>query len=187
MNDTFCGVKATVDKYYDQLINHRLCLPDILMQEVSNTRNDLCGKPLCALGVSLIDTNHTTGEEIIKLATQIHGYLMTLQIIKENGAFRWIYDKTQVSEKEVNRISSHLLALLASAKNGTDAERAVAKMNLLPQAEKDLLLQSWNQTAENHSSECCLHQLFEDQVKCDGNATALEYKGDVLSYSRLNT
>ncbi|XP_055306821.1 uncharacterized protein LOC129571077, partial [Sitodiplosis mosellana] len=88
--------------------------------------------------------------------------------------------------EDVKSISSRLLVLLGSAHNADQAKMSVAKMNLLPEVERNLLLYTWNQTTVAYSPTCCLHQLFEQQVERDSQATALKYKGETLSYAELN-
>src|SRR5947207_1679540 len=48
-------------------------------------------------------------------------------------------------------------------------ERAPAtparRLDVLPPAERRLLLETWNQTAAAYRREACVHQLFEEQVR----------------------
>ncbi|XP_055301721.1 dimodular nonribosomal peptide synthase-like [Sitodiplosis mosellana] len=189
LNGTFSDVVASVEEQYRQLVNHLPCLSDTLIRHASNSIKDSRGKKPWALAVSLNDTqveyeySTTTGSE---LAPYAHGSLMTMQINKHSGAFRWIYDTSRISEKEMNRVSSHLLVLLASAHSDDKVKQPVAKLDLLPKDERDLLLFTWNQETKTYPPACCLHQLFEKQVERDGEAIAVECKGKTLSYSELN-
>ncbi|XP_055308947.1 uncharacterized protein LOC129572860, partial [Sitodiplosis mosellana] len=58
---------------------------------------------------------------------------------------------------------------------------------VVPIEERTLLLHTWNQTTVTYSPTCCLHQLFEEQVECEGEATAVKFNGETLSYKELNT
>ncbi|XP_055303140.1 uncharacterized protein LOC129568840, partial [Sitodiplosis mosellana] len=182
LNDTFSNVVTSVKNDYKQLINHLPCLTDILIRHV-DSMNNLSGKNTRALAVSLIDTQNVHDDA----SEHVHGSLMTLEINKHNGAFRWIYDTNQLSEEEVNRISLRLLVLLASAHSADQANVNVAKLNLLPKAEREQLLYSWNQTTVPLSPARCLHQLFEAQVECNGKAIAVECEGETSSYEKLNS
>lgn len=148
VNDTFSDIKICVEKYYEYL----QCLPIALIRQA--TRTSSIGKISWTLGISLIGIQteqvHFTSDNS-KLAVYVHGSLMTLQINKQGGSFRWIYDQNQISAQEVDRITSRLLVLLTSANNEYNTRKSVAKLNLLPKAERNLLLYMWNQTIATHT------------------------------------
>ncbi|KAK9760608.1 hypothetical protein K7432_015203 [Basidiobolus ranarum] len=62
----------------------------------------------------------------------------------------------------------------------------VRQLNILPNEERELLLDTWNATEEPYQDHQCIHQLFEDQVESNPHATALVYEDQVLSYFELN-
>ncbi|WP_214086504.1 non-ribosomal peptide synthetase [Photorhabdus heterorhabditis] len=63
---------------------------------------------------------------------------------------------------------------------------AVSQLNILPLAERRLLLETWNATQTEYPTECCVHHLFEQQVAASPDATALIFSGEKLSYAQLN-
>ncbi|WP_166310137.1 non-ribosomal peptide synthetase [Photorhabdus cinerea] len=63
---------------------------------------------------------------------------------------------------------------------------AVSQLNILPSAERRLLLETWNATQTEYPTECCVHHLFEQQVAASPDATALIFSGEKLSYAELN-
>ncbi|ERT10237.1 hypothetical protein O185_26210, partial [Photorhabdus temperata J3] len=65
-------------------------------------------------------------------------------------------------------------------------ETPVRQLEILPEAELTLLLGTGNATETVYSDALCIHQLFEQQVEKTPAATALEYKGQSLSYAGLN-
>ncbi|EQB97795.1 hypothetical protein B738_28857 [Photorhabdus temperata subsp. temperata M1021] len=66
-------------------------------------------------------------------------------------------------------------------------ETPVRTLNILPQAERKLLLETWNATETAYPEQLCFHQLFEQQVEKNPDAIALVYEGQNLSYTELNT
>ncbi|MBC8943728.1 Amino acid adenylation [Xenorhabdus indica] len=66
-------------------------------------------------------------------------------------------------------------------------ETPVRALNILPQAERTLLLTTWNTTETPYPAALCIHQLFEQQVVKTPQATALIAGDKVLNYSELNT
>ncbi|MCW7550878.1 amino acid adenylation domain-containing protein, partial [Photorhabdus sp. APURE] len=66
-------------------------------------------------------------------------------------------------------------------------DRPVRALEILPEAERTLLLKTWNATETVYPDQLCIHQLFEQQVERTPDATALIYEEQTLSYAELNT
>ncbi|WP_246432641.1 AMP-binding protein, partial [Xenorhabdus indica] len=66
-------------------------------------------------------------------------------------------------------------------------ETPVRAVEILPEAERTLLLTTWNTTETAYPEAWCLHQLFEQQVAKTPQATALIMGDESLSYRELNT
>ncbi|MDX7992799.1 amino acid adenylation domain-containing protein, partial [Xenorhabdus littoralis] len=111
------------------------------------------------------------------------GELLTLQI-NTQGDFRWIYDENRLSSEVILRMSEHLQMLLSS--NKKNDEVPVEQLNLLPESERTLLLETWNTTDTAYPEDLCIHQLFEQQVVKTPAAIALVYENLALSYTELN-
>ena len=67
-----------------------------------------------------------------------------------------------------------------------DAEQAVAQVELLSAAERQLLLQTWNATATDYPRDVCLHDLIEAQVARAPDAIAVVCESREYSYAELN-
>ncbi|WP_081990837.1 non-ribosomal peptide synthetase [Xenorhabdus nematophila] len=63
---------------------------------------------------------------------------------------------------------------------------SVQKLNLSPEAERTLLLETWNATETIYPDQSGIHQLFERQVEKTPTATALIAGDKTLSYAELN-
>ncbi len=80
-----------------------------------------------------------------------------------------------------------LAALAATLGSHGDVARSPVRMlDVLPPAERALLLETWNQTEAPYPSECCIHQLFEEQVRRTPAAIAVVQDDLELSYAELN-
>ncbi|WP_197413178.1 non-ribosomal peptide synthetase, partial [Vibrio sp. MEBiC08052] len=64
--------------------------------------------------------------------------------------------------------------------------QAVGSLNILTDAERDLVLNRFNQTATPFPDESCLHTLIEGQVARNPQATAVVFEEQSLSYAELN-
>ena len=56
----------------------------------------------------------------------------------------------------------------------------------MPDAERELVLNTWNATQKSFDPELCIHMAFERQVARTPEATALVFEGESLSYAALN-
>ncbi|WP_387464671.1 amino acid adenylation domain-containing protein, partial [Photorhabdus sp. RM323S] len=65
-------------------------------------------------------------------------------------------------------------------------ETPVRTLNILPEAEKRRLLETWNATQTPYPDQYCIHQRFEQQVEKKPDAIALVYKEQAFSYVELN-
>ena len=59
-------------------------------------------------------------------------------------------------------------------------------LRILPEKEREQLLYGWNETKREYRSNRCVHELFEEQVERAGEATALVFEEQELSYGELN-
>ena len=66
------------------------------------------------------------------------------------------------------------------------ADSPIYKLSLLSPAQSHQLLVEWNHTHTNYPQAKCIHQLFEERVESDGEAIALVFKQQQLTYHELN-
>ncbi|KAF9555870.1 hypothetical protein EC968_008600, partial [Mortierella alpina] len=68
-----------------------------------------------------------------------------------------------------------------------DEDISVTNVDILPIAERTLLLHTWNKTQESYPENLCLHQLFEQQVERTPEAVAIVHGDLSMTYEELNT
>ncbi|MGH8082208.1 MAG: amino acid adenylation domain-containing protein, partial [Lysobacter sp.] len=84
-------------------------------------------------------------------------------------------------------MSRHLTYLQALLRAMVEDDRqSVEHIAILPQAERQQLLQTWSGTQRAYPHEHSIHALFEQQVARTPDATAVEQGGQTLSYAALN-
>ena len=69
----------------------------------------------------------------------------------------------------------------------TNASQSAWHIDLLPAAERELLLYGWNRTAEAYPAQNPVHVQFEQWARRTPDAIALVNEADSLSYAQLNT
>ncbi|WP_027236679.1 MupA/Atu3671 family FMN-dependent luciferase-like monooxygenase [Leisingera caerulea] len=67
-----------------------------------------------------------------------------------------------------------------------DGSRPVAELPSLPDAERKLLLEDWNQTATDFPADLTIHAAFEAQAAKTPDATALVFEDQSYTYSDVN-
>ncbi len=67
-----------------------------------------------------------------------------------------------------------------------DESQVVDCLPLMDEAERQMLVEEWNDTAAEYPAESCIHELFEAQVRRTPGATALVHERETLSYGELN-
>ncbi len=65
------------------------------------------------------------------------------------------------------------------------SEQVVDCLDLLPESERYQVLYEWNRTEAVYPQKC-IHELFEDQVRRNAEAVAVEFEGRKLTYGELN-
>lgn len=67
-----------------------------------------------------------------------------------------------------------------------DDQRKVSEIDILPAAEKDLLLEKFNDTHVDYPSEKCVHELFAEQARRTPDRAALLFEGQEFTYRQID-
>ncbi|MEM5292628.1 condensation domain-containing protein, partial [Paraburkholderia sabiae] len=90
------------------------------------------------------------------------------------------YATALFDQATIERQRGYLLALLRAMV--ADVGQPVERIDILPAAERNYLLEELNRTAAAYPSERCIHELFEAQVQKAPEATAVVHENERLSY-----
>ena len=113
-------------------------------------------------------------------------YPLTLAVDDLGKGFDLVVQAVEeINAKRVCGYMQEILASLVTALEQTP-DQAVNHLSLLP-AEELAQLAQWNTTEAEYPQHLCLHQLFEQQVEREPNATALIFEGRSLTYGKLNS
>jgi amino acid adenylation domain-containing protein len=64
--------------------------------------------------------------------------------------------------------------------------RATQSLDVLPEAERRMVVEEWNRTEAEYPRDVCAHELFEAQVERTPDAVALVYENEEVTYAELN-
>ncbi len=90
-----------------------------------------------------------------------------------------------VEEINAERVCGYMREALVSLVTALEQTPDQVHLSLLP-AEELAQLKQWNATEAEHPQHLCLHQLFEQQVEREPNATAVVFEDQSLTYGELN-
>jgi len=181
-------IKATCLEAYD---HHEL--PFEQMVEALNLERDTSRNPLVQVMVQLIEfppasLDNLDGLEVEQVSATSETSKLDLSFYLRrstdqglNGSITYATDL--FCADRIERLSEHLLTLLASALQFPDAP--AASLTLLPETER-LLIESWQHGPTNEIPDLCVHQLFEQQVQRTPEAIALIIDDQQLTYRDLN-
>ncbi len=62
----------------------------------------------------------------------------------------------------------------------------LARIDVLPEAERRLVVEEWNATDAEYPRDLCVHQFFERQVERTPEAVAVVFENQALTYAELN-
>ncbi|MFL5381523.1 MAG: amino acid adenylation domain-containing protein, partial [Longimicrobiaceae bacterium] len=64
--------------------------------------------------------------------------------------------------------------------------RAIGSIDVLPEMERRLVVEKWNQTEAEVPADRCIHERFEAQAARTPDAVAVSFEGERLTYAELN-
>ncbi|SMD41574.1 Phosphopantetheine attachment site [Aquiflexum balticum DSM 16537] len=88
-------------------------------------------------------------------------------------------------EAFINRMIEHFSQLLDSIRLSPNTK--ISELNILSKKEKSFLIKTLNDTTTTFDESVTLLDLFEDQVKKNPKAIALEFEGNQLTYRQLDS
>lgn len=95
-----------------------------------------------------------------------------------------IYSTDLFDDATITRMLGHFQILLEGIV--ANPEDRIAHLPLLSESELHQLLVEWNNTQANYPQDKCIHQLIESVAEQNGEANALVFGDEQLSYKELN-
>jgi amino acid adenylation domain-containing protein/FkbM family methyltransferase len=103
----------------------------------------------------------------------------------DNGLFGAVeYSAELFAETTIERMVGHFKNLLEAVV--ADPQQRIMTVPLMNAAEKQQVLDGWNDTECSYASDRCIHELFEEQVARRPEAIAAVFGEEKLTYNELN-
>jgi amino acid adenylation domain-containing protein/non-ribosomal peptide synthase protein (TIGR01720 family) len=124
--------------------------------------------------------------EPLEIETGTAKFDLTLTMVEKGAKLeaQFEYNADLFDDATVDRMLGHLEALLRKAV--TQPDTRYTDLPLLTPREQHQIAFEWNATTEAFPSERCLHELFEDRVREQPDATAVVCGGRRLTYRELD-
>jgi amino acid adenylation domain-containing protein len=94
------------------------------------------------------------------------------------------YDPSYYAAEVVARVASYFETFLESALKTPEAP--LGELEILSEADRRELLETFNRTATPRPQDACIHQLFEQQAARHPQSAAVTFAGRTLTYGQLN-
>ncbi|MBN1866414.1 amino acid adenylation domain-containing protein [Candidatus Sumerlaeota bacterium] len=94
------------------------------------------------------------------------------------------YDSALFDRATIERLGQRFRMFLQSAV--ADPDQGVLNVSMLPDAERRLLLETWNSTQSEYPRDACVHHLFEAQARRTPDRVAVVSEGARLTYAELD-
>ena len=97
-----------------------------------------------------------------------------------------LFASTLFDSTTITRWASYFKVVLENLVKEDNQSLPVGTLPILPEKERNQLLNTFNDTSVEFSNNRCIHDLFEEQVVQTPDAIALVYRDQALSYCQLN-
>jgi amino acid adenylation domain-containing protein len=111
---------------------------------------------------------------------------MTVAFAREGDTLsaRLEYRAGLFKAESVERFGGHFINTLTAALE--DMNAPVGCYTMTSSEERRMIIEEWNDTAEEFESDICVHHLFEEQAALTPDRVALVFEGQQLTYAELN-
>uniref|UniRef100_UPI003B3A4085 amino acid adenylation domain-containing protein n=1 Tax=Longimicrobium sp. TaxID=2029185 RepID=UPI003B3A4085 len=113
-------------------------------------------------------------------------YPVTLAVDDRGDAFSLVAQVAVPADAErVCRMMHTALERLVEALEATPGW-AIGSIDVLPEAERRVVVEAWNRTDAEYPAGSCIHELFEAQAARTPEAVAVRFEGESLTYAALD-
>lgn len=183
-------------KLKNSIINVKglISLKDIIegMQEV-NTEQDwryICNKDI-SNSIDLLNNADTIlcFCKSIEAWTDLHkdissDIVIVFNINKGRQCLSLFFNPEKYAMYAIQKMTIHYFKILSSCLE--DMQQDIRYIDIMEESEKNKLVVEWNSTEKAFPLNCCLHQLFEEQVMLNPNKVAIYSENQIITYSELN-
>ncbi|MCA9944475.1 MAG: AMP-binding protein [Anaerolineales bacterium] len=174
-DSSFTQLVEQLDQARQQAPNNLVPLPT-LVEFLQPTQDDSYA-PLFQAAFAAAELPDTPNRSLLDLALIVNH--------QEDGwRCRWQYRADLFTEPHIQQFATHLEMLLRSAAEHPDCP--AINLAMMPPAEEELLLHTWNQTHLDVPQALCLHEWIAQQAAKTPERTAVSDATNSLTYAELD-
>jgi amino acid adenylation domain-containing protein len=113
-----------------------------------------------------------------------HYPLALLAVPSESMTLIAVHQTDRIDSARASRLLEQLIFTLKQLCTAPD--RSLGQISVIPEQERQLLLESWNQTGATFPEDRCIHQLFEERVRLHPGRVAIAFEDVEISFMELN-
>ncbi len=107
-------------------------------------------------------------------------------ILGDDGTCTLRFDRARLDDDAIAILRTRLDAMLERAAATPPGTLRMAELRALPRAERERLINGWNDTGAEYDTTLTIHRAFEMQAARTPDATALVFENESLSFAELN-
>ena len=165
-------------------------VPFELVVKELHTERDLSRNPLAQVAFTLVPqvassrTGWSAGQWDVETGAAKFDLYLEMEDEEDGLTARFMYRTDLFRTETIARLKSNFTTLLEGIV--ADPAQSVTTLPLLTESERQQLVNEWNNTRVEYTTNQCLHDLFEAAVKQFPNAVAVTFGSDTITYSELN-
>jgi amino acid adenylation domain-containing protein len=110
--------------------------------------------------------------------------LLSVDAVEDRFALKVQADRPADAERVMGYVVTALESLARALEAGGDSP--ARSLSILPERERQKVIEEFNATAAPYDAEALIHELFEAQVERTPDAIAVEFENETLTYAQLN-
>ncbi|TCP57968.1 amino acid adenylation domain-containing protein [Tumebacillus sp. BK434] len=179
VRDTALGAYAHQDLPFEHLIDELHVERDLSRHPLFQVMFTLQNAPQQRAASSDLTFEH------VELQRGTAKFDLELTLIEQETGLQALFEYSTdlYNAATIERMAVHFQVLLASLL--ADPAQSIAKAEILPPDERELVLFGWNDTAVDFPQDALLHELFEAQAARTPERVAAIYGDDTMTYAEL--
>ncbi|MBN1481963.1 amino acid adenylation domain-containing protein [candidate division KSB1 bacterium] len=124
--------------------------------------------------------------EVVEADERAAKFDITLVMAESSDGYyaEFEYNTDLFKKESIQRMADHFVLLLQQMVKSPHAQ--ISELELVTEAEKTAIIQSWNATDVSFPRDKCIHELFEERIARTPDAPALYFEGELLTFAELN-
>ncbi|MGG2092649.1 amino acid adenylation domain-containing protein [Bacillus sp. S13(2024)] len=184
--ETFLSMLSRLQKQAIKSSEFDYCSLAEIQSQCTNLENDLVHTVIAFENYYTQESPQETSLKLELLSGREEtNYPLTVAAYKDEALkFGFMYQTDKFTENDIISISNHFVTIIKEAITKNDI--LIDEIDFIDEEEKNLVINSFNNTTMNFANSKLIVELFEDVVKNNPDKVALKFKNELVTYKELN-